>query len=185
MINLFFFRNLNFRKRIFKAIVFLMFFLITSCENKSKIKLGHVLDSSLNKKDNIQNTYSNSNFVSIDSVIKSANNLNYQLIFNSNGTKNKIYEIENQDNSIEFKKKYSFKPLGYFCYEINDLPTGLAWDILFNIKHNTFYLTEKYDIHAIGDTLDRKSVDFSKGTAKVFSTAEKNRIYNIKLKRIW
>ena len=160
-----------------------MLLLNISCENKSKIKSKQNIDKTLTS-DKSKSDPTDSYFVITDSIVKSSNCINYQLFFISKEKKKKIYEIKNQDHSIEFKKKYYCKPLGYICYEINDLPTGLSWDILYEIKNHAFYRTEKYDIQAVGDTLDRKSVDFTNGFVKINSIIEKNKIYSIKLTKI-
>ena len=69
-------------------------------------------------------------------------------------------------------------------YQINDLPTGLIWNIFYKKSSNEFYITDKYDTHAIGDTIDRKSVNFSKNNVIVIST-KSSRNYKINFKRIY
>jgi hypothetical protein len=125
------------------------------------------------------------NLVRIDSFVKSKDIIIYKLIYSDKNIDKKIYEIENQDHSIEFQKKYTYKPLSYVCYEINDLPTGLTWDVFYNMESKSFYETEKYDVHAVGDTLDRNSVDFQERKAIVISASDKSKKYTIKLNKIW
>ena len=170
---------------IIRLIIFFAFVLFTFCENKSKVKLEHTKGSILKIKNKSQNKKLDSTFVTIDSIIESPNVIIYKLIYTSKENRKTIYEIENQDHSIEIKKKYMYKKLGYTCYEINDLPTGLIWNIIFEIKNKSFYITEKYDSQAVGDTLDRKSVNFSNQTAKIYSVIDKNKNYTVKLKKNW
>lgn len=162
----------------------LLIFLLISCgkkvEKKSESNTNHFnLDS------DVANVFNDTCFVIIDSVLKSPNIIEYRLIFSCQNKKNEIYKIENQDHSIEFKKKYLNKSLGYVCYEINDLPTGLVWNILYDIKNKSFYKTEEYDKQAIGDSIDRQSIDFKKRKAIVISASEKSKKYTIKLNEIW
>lgn len=99
-----------------------------------------------------------------------------------------VYAVHNQDNSIEMAKKYSAisrnQKHPYDCYEVADLPTGLTWNILYNKEDTTFYITDKYDVQALGDTIDRRSINFQTHDAVVTSPVSRRR-YKIDLKKIW
>jgi hypothetical protein len=179
-------KNLIFLKNIYikNTLICLSTFLIISCGKKVE-KKPESNNNHFNLNSDMANVYSDTSFLKIDSLVKSPNIIEYRLIFSYRNKKNEIYKIENQDHSIEFKKKYLNKSLGYVCYEINDLPTGLVWNILYDIKNKSFYKTEEYDKQAIGDTLDRQSIDFKKRKAIVISASVKSKKYTIKLNEIW
>lgn len=142
--------------------------------------------SSENKKSTYQQGREDSSYVSVDSVLRQAGVFDYVLLFHSDDKINEIYRVENQDNSIELKKKYSVnnKKQKYICFEVADLPTGITWNILYNQKSSSFFITDKYDMEALGDTLDRNSVNFTSKTATIVSDVNKNS-YQVKLKQIW
>ncbi|PTR01143.1 hypothetical protein C8P68_101376 [Mucilaginibacter yixingensis] len=123
-------------------------------------------------------------FVTIDSAEVKANTIEYLLIFHSAGKTSEIYRVRNQDHSVEFAKNYMYAPLNYVNYQVSDLPTGLVWNIFYSKTSNAFYVTDKYDVHAAGDTIDRKSVSFSRNVATVVSMDDGKR-YKIGLKKIW
>lgn len=125
-----------------------------------------------------------SDFVKIDSAKIGSNTLEYRLLFHSKNKTAEVYRIKNQDHSIEFYKSYYYVPLDYVSYQINDLPTGLIWNIFYKKSSNEFYITDKYDTNVIGDTIDRKSVNFSKNNVILIST-KSSRNYKINFKRIY
>jgi hypothetical protein len=99
-----------------------------------------------------------------------------------NGETHLVYEVLNEDYNLEFSLRYRF--LGtdhnFECYEVNDLPTGVCWNIFFDRIGKAYYQSEKFDLKAIGDSIDRRTVNFKNLTAKVFSNVDKQ-IYTIKL----
>ncbi|MCK9403717.1 MAG: hypothetical protein M0Q26_10000 [Chitinophagaceae bacterium] len=171
-------------KNLFNLLTGLFILLITSCNSK-QTKLENK-DSSINSLDALTGTvkHADSNYIMIDSQRISKDTYDYVLIYYNGSQKREVYRLRNQDYSVEFKKKYAYIPTDYICYEVADLPTGLTWDILFDNKSKSFFITEHYDVHAVGDTLDRATVNFDKRIASVVSGDKGNR-YSIKLNKLW
>ena len=159
-----------------KIVYLLIFTTLISCKNNTKPK------EILNPKTSIIEK----GYIKIDSIRVDDATLDFELFFYLNKEKNLIYKIRNQDYSIVLEKKFSYqrdKTL-YDCYEINDLTTGIVWNILYDKNANVIYETEKYDTQAIGDTLNRNSVDFSKNKVIIYSNY-KNKSYWVNLKKIY
>lgn len=133
-----------------------------------------------------ENTRSDS-LVVLDSTVAHQGVFDYVLSLHLKDTIVPVYRVQNQDNSVEMVKKYSAKSssqYAYDCFEVADLPTGLTWNILYNKKDTAFYITDKYDVQALGDTIDRSSVNFKLKDAIVVSPVNGAR-YKINLKKIW
>jgi hypothetical protein len=159
-----------------KIVYLLIFTLLISCKNHTNQK--KILN---NKTSNIEK-----GFIKIDSIRVNDVAIDYELFFCFDKEKNLVYKIRNQDYSIVFKKKFSYQKdfTLYDCYEINDLTTGLVWNILYDKNANIVYETDKYDTQAIGDTLNRNSVDFSKNKVIIYSNYN-NKSYWVNLKKIY
>jgi hypothetical protein len=136
---------------------------------------------------NIEEIIRDTAYVAIDSssINKNENTFDMVLLYKHDGKAIEIYRINNRDYSIEFKYNftYSEKKNDYLCYTIDDLPTGLRWDILFNNKTKVFYKTEPYDKKALGDELIKETIDFEHETVSVKSIEAPT--YTIKLTKIW
>lgn len=129
-------------------------------------------------------TNGDSSFVKIDSIRINRHALYYRLIFRYRGKDFIVYKVLNEEYSLEFQKYYEYKPMDLVCYEVSDLPTGLIWDVIYRRSTHSFYLTEPYDNQAIGDTIDRKSFNFTKNYAIAIDNISKKR-YKVKIKEIW
>lgn len=173
-------------KNIYKLAVALVYSSIIACTGKkSAIKVNDSSGLKFQEKIKVNEINTIYNKITIDSQRISDGTISYSLLYNINGRgRVEIYHVLNQDYSIEFKRKYIYDPLDYACFEVSDLPTGLTWDILFDNKSKSFFITEHYDIHALGDTLDRSSVNFNIRVATVIS-GDQGRRYNIKLSKLW
>lgn len=125
-------------------------------------------------------------YISIDSVKKDLGVIEYLLFLNKGGKKVRVYSVESQDYSVELWEKYSVANDGhdYVCFEIADLPTGLTWNVIYDKKQGEVFVTDKYDVQALGDTLDRHSVDFRARRASIVSDINEER-YSVNLNKIW
>ena len=164
-------KNLN-----MKIVYLFIFTILISCNNNTNPK--KILN---NNTSNIEK-----GFIKIDSIRVNDVVIDYELFFCLDNEKKLVYKIRNQDYSIVLKKKFSYQKNFklYDCYEINDLTTGLVWNILYDKNTYIFYETDKYDTQAIGDTLNRNSVDFSKNKVIIYSNYN-NKSYRINLKKIF
>lgn len=156
----------------------LFFSFILSCNKYNKLKYE--------EKSELDLVRTEKSYLRIDSVRIDNITLDYNFYFCIKNKKKLLIRIRNQDNSIIFKKKFSAdnKGIVYDCYEVNDLVTGIVWNFLHNKNTNYVYETDKYDIKAIGDTLDRHKVNFEKLNAIIYSNYE-NRTYKIHIRKIY
>jgi hypothetical protein len=162
-------------------IFILSFLLFISCKRNQKSEIVKKNASNSHQiTDKIEKQYI---YIAIDSERISLDTYDYILLYIEHGKRKEVYRLRNQDYSIVFKKNYEYQPLNYICYEVSDLPTGSTWEILYDRKSKSFFITDHFDLQAIGDTLDRTSVNFKEKYATVVSTCNK-KTYNIKLKNL-
>jgi hypothetical protein len=159
-----------------KIVYLLIFAILISCEKNPKPK--EIL--------NYKTSITEKGFIKIDSVRIDDATLDYELSFCFKNEKNLIYKIRNQDHSIVLKKKFTYESdkVLYDCYELNDLTTGLVWNLLNDKNKNIIYETEKYDKQALGDSINRNRVDFKSLTAIIFSIYN-NKSYLVNLNKIF
>lgn len=162
---------------------FILVILIACQENKNKSERKDTINGVSNT---VGTTEKNGEFddITIDSQRISSDTYDYRLLYYTNGKQQEVYRLKNQDYSVELKRKYVYSPLSYVCFEVSDLPTGLTWDILYESKSKFFFITDHYDIHAVGDTLDRTTVNFNNKVATIVSGNNGQR-YSIKLNKLW
>jgi hypothetical protein len=160
-----------------KIILFYVLFFLTIIGCNNNLQKKEKLNSEL--------LIEQKGYLKIDSIKINNITIDYKLFFYLKGNRWLISKIRNQDNSIIFKKKFSVikRNFNYDCYEVNDLTTGLLWNFLHNKNNDEIFETEKYDLEAVGDTLDRNKVNFDNHTSVIFSSYYK-KSYLIQLKKI-
>lgn len=127
-------------------------------------------------------------YIKHSKINKEENSFYFILIYENMGKKNEVYRKLNKDYTQEFKYKFWFKDTShnYKCFNIYDLPTGLVWSILFEMRSKAFFITEPYDGRALGDFIKKESVSFDKLEAEIESHDEEGlHTYKVKLNKIW
>ena len=128
-----------------------------------------------------QNRKLGCNQISIRKTVlnKTRNTFDYSFIYKKNETCFEVYRKKVKDFSteIEFSFSYSDSIVKYCCYVIYDQVTGISKNIIFDEKEGNFYLTDSYDLKALGDEPVKNSVDFNGKTIKVKSVAQSKVLY--------
>ncbi|HEU5291915.1 MAG TPA: hypothetical protein VFU05_14795 [Cyclobacteriaceae bacterium] len=167
----------NFIVVVTSGLIGWLFILVTGC-----------LGNAASKKSNSQ-VMNDTVFVIVDStsINKKENTFYFALIYKEKEKTYEVYREKNRDYSIEFEFNFHFadSEKDYLSFSINDLPTGLKWDIIYNKKTKIFYRTDAYDKKALGDELIKSSMNFKDETAFVKSNEPYTQNYTVKLNLIW
>lgn len=169
-------------KRILSIITLIV---VVGCGYKGQDKVAKN-DSVVGQNVYLQGNKKNASPVELDSTATHQGVFDYILSLHLKDTIDTVYRIQNHDNSVEMAKKYSITSgqYAYDCFEIADLPTGLTWNIFYDKRDTVFYITDKYDVQALGDTIERNSINFKLKTATVVSPVNETR-YKVNLTKIW
>ena len=133
-------------------------------------------------KENIDSVY-----IIKSTLNKKENSLNYILVYKTGSNCYEVYRtrIVDYNGEVKYNFSYSDNSKTYTCYTDYDFATGVKRSFFYNKKNNSFYMTDLYDLKAIGDKIIKKTVDFEKHSLRVKSIDNgKVTYYSVKLKEI-
>jgi hypothetical protein len=117
-----------------------------------------------------------------------SNSFYYYLVFEKEHEKIIVFEQKVDDFAVEFECEFAFNSPAMSCvgFTIYSLPAGMARTVIFDEQAKKFYLTDWYDLHALGDKILPNTVNFKNKSVYVESVeVDGKRIYSVGLKQVW
>ena len=118
---------------------------------------------------------------------KSDNSFEYKLFFRERDSCYEVFRKKVIDYSSEVEFSYSYIDANnkYRCYIIYDQITGISKNIFFDEKYKVFYISDPYDLSALGDEPVKNSIDFKSKNITIKSNDQgKIGYYKVNIKRI-
>lgn len=94
-----------------------------------------------------------------------------------------IYSVKSSDGNIEIDYNSSLikRNKHYVFMNVNDLAVGVTWNIVVIKETGEVFVTDKYDVHAVGDSIIPYTISKNNRSIMVRSAVDSSKTYFVKL----